>query len=178
MRKTALRFGLYGIYTILAFFLLSWLIFNQRTENYEAQEIAGWAGILLSVIFVYFGLKYYRDKQNNGSLNFGEGLKLGMLIVLFPSVAFAIFDVVYVMVLDPQFFDKYYTYQVEQIRNTVPASELAQRMKELQQQRDMFSSPLVQFIVMFLSVFVTGLIVTIISTLLLKRKVMQPVLAK
>ena len=176
MKKTALRFGLYGFYAILIFFMLEWLIFRNNSENFEVREIVGWAGILLSVIFVYFGLKYYRDKHNGGNLSFGEGLKLGLLIILFPSLAFGIFNVIYV-VLDPAFLDRYYNYQLAEIRNTVPASELNQRLKEVQQQREMFDSPLVQFIVMFLSVFVVGLIVTVISTFLLKRKAVKPALA-
>lgn len=172
MKKVVLRFGLYSIYAMLGFFLIEWLLLGQ-SKNYGIREISGWVGILLAVIFVYFGLKYYRDKHKGGSLSFGEGLKLGLLIVLFPSFAFGVFNVIYVTVLDPAFTDKYYSYQIEKIRDTVPASELGQRMKEMQDQREMFSSPFVQFIVMFLSVFIAGLIVTVISALILKRKAAQ-----
>lgn len=170
MKKTALRYGLYGIYTILAVFLMSWLLMSSRTDNYQTREVVGWTGIFLSVVFVFFGLKYYRDKQNGGSLSFGEGLKLGLLIVLFPSVAFGLFNVLYILVLDPQFLDKYYGYQVEQLKSSVPAAELDKRIREVQDMREMFSSPFIQFIVMFLSVAAIGLIVTVISTLILKRK--------
>jgi putative flippase GtrA len=170
MKKTALRYGLYGILTILAVFFMSWLLLSSRTDNYQTREVVGWTGIFLSVVFVFFGLKYYRDKQNGGSLSFMEGLKLGLLIVLFPSVAFGLFNVFYILVLDPDFLDKYYGYQVEQLKNSVPAAELDRRIKEVQDTREMFSSPFIQFIVMFLSVAAIGLIVTVISTLILKRR--------
>jgi uncharacterized membrane protein affecting hemolysin expression len=58
----------------------------------------------------------------------------------------------------------------------VPLAELDSKMKAVQQEKEMFESPFVQFIVMFLSVFVVGLIVTIISTLILRRRVTQPAL--
>lgn len=177
MKKTVLRFGLFGIYTQLALFLISWLISNSRPENYKTQEVVSWVGILLSVIFVYFGMKYYRDKQNGGTLGFGEGMKLGLLIVLFPSIAFALYSVIHILWLDPQFLDKYYAYEVKQLKASVSATDLGQRLKEMEEQRQMFGSPLVQFVAMFLSVFVVGLIVTIISTLLLKRKAVQVSLA-
>jgi len=178
MKKTAVRYGLYGVYTLLALFLISWLVYNRQEENYKTQEIVTWSGIVLSLIFVYFGMKYYRDKQNGGLLGFGEGMKLGLLIVLFPSIAFGLYNVIHILWLDPQFLDKYYAYQVKQIKTTVPAAELDKRLNEVQEMREMFASPAVQFIVMFLSVFVVGVIVTIISTLILKRKTAQPALVQ
>jgi multisubunit Na+/H+ antiporter MnhB subunit len=176
MKKTAFRFGMYGVYAIFGIFFLEWLIFRNNSENYDVREIVGWAGILLSTSFVYFALKYYRDKQNNGELSFGEGLKLGVLLILLPAMAFGIFNVLYILFLDPNFLDTYYNYQLEQIKKSVPLAELDSKMKAVQQEKEMFESPFVQFIVMFLSVFVVGLIVTIISTLILRRRVTQPAL--
>ena len=174
MKKTALRFGLYGVYTILALCLISWLLKESDPENYEVREILGWAGIVLSVSFVFWGLKYYRDKENGGRLGFGEGLKLGLLIVLFPAFLFGIYNVLYVMVLDPGFLDEYYNYKVSQLNSNLSAPELQDRIKEIKDTKQMFTNPLVQFIVMFLSVFFIGLIVTVISTLILKRKAAVP----
>jgi F0F1-type ATP synthase assembly protein I len=167
---------MYGVYAIFGIFFLEWLIFRNNSENYDVREIVGWVGILLSTIFVYFALKYYRDKQNNGELSFGEGLKLGVLLILLPAMAFGIFNVLYILFLDPNFLDTYYNYQLEQIKKSVPLAELDSKMKAVQQEKEMFESPFVQFIVMFLSVFVVGLIVTIISTLILRRRVTQPAL--
>ncbi|MGZ8545460.1 MAG: DUF4199 domain-containing protein [Flavisolibacter sp.] len=177
MKKTAVRYGLYGILTILGIFLLTWFLIDRDSGNYKKGEVIGWAGIFLSVVFVFFGLKYYRDQQNGGILGFGEGLKLGLLIVIFPSLAFGLFNVLYVEVLDPQYMEKYYNFQVEELRKTVPAAEVDSRIRKMEEQREMFSSPLIQFIVMFLSVFTVGLIVTVLSTLFLKRNAKARALA-
>ena len=174
MKKTVLKYGLYSLYTMLALFLIFSFVYG---ENYKTQEIVTWTGIVLSVIFVYFGLKYYRDKENGGALGFGEGLKLGLLIVLFPSIAFGLYNVIYIEWLNPQFLDNYYAYQVAEVKANVPAAEVDKQLKEIQDMRQMFANPAVQFVVMFLSVFVIGLIVTVISTLMLKRKAPQPVRA-
>lgn len=176
MKKTALRFGLYGIYLLFAFCLVRYFI-NPHPTNFDDQETIGWIGILLSVVFVFFGIKYYRDKENGGILRFGEGMKLGLLITIFPALLFAVYSVLYSEVLDPGFMDNYYAWQVEKVKSSVPAAELEQQLKEMQQQKDMFASPLVQFLAMFLSVFVVGLIVTVISTLVLKRKNSQAAIA-
>ena len=94
-----------------------------------------------------------------------------------PAIGFGLYNVIYILWLDPQFLDKYYAYEVNQARASVPAAELNERLKEIQDMREMFASPAVQFIVMFFSVFVIGLIVTIISTLILKRRPAQATLA-
>lgn len=177
MKKTAVRYGLYGIITITLLFLATWLVTNGERGNFKQGEIVGWTGIFLSVVFVFFGLKYYRDHQNAGVLGFGDGLKLGLFIIVFPSLAFGLFNVIYVEFLDPQFLDSYYNYQVEEVRRTAPPAEVNARILEMQQQREQFSNPLVQFVVMFLSVFAVGLIVAIISALLLKRKAKPAVIA-
>ncbi len=176
MKRTALRYGLYGVYLLLAFCLVRFLI-NPHPTNFDNQEIIGWVGILLSVVFVYFGVKYYRDKENGGSLRFGEGLKLGLLITIFPALLFGVYSVVYSEVLDPGFMDNYYAWQVAKVKSSVPAAELQQKLQDMQKEREMFDSPLIQFVAMFLSVFVVGLIVTVISTLVLKRKVRQVAIA-
>lgn len=176
MKKTALRYGLYGVYLLIAFCLIRYLI-NPHPTNFDNQEIIGWVGIILSVFFVFFGIKYYRDKQNGGILRFGEGLKLGLLITLFPALLFGIYSVIYSEVLDPAFMDNYYAWQVAQAKSSVPAGELDQHLAKMEKERAMFASPLVQFIAMFLCVFLAGLIVTVISTLTLKRTDRRPAVA-
>jgi len=170
MKKIALRFGLYGFYTILGIFLLSWLLIGRGPDDFGKQEIAGWLGIILSVSFVFIGMKYYRDRVNNGRLGFGEGLKLGVLIVLVPAVLYGLFSVLYAEVLDPDFLDKYYQFQISELPASLTATEREARMTEMQEQRELFANPLMQFIAMFLCVFAAGLIVAVLSALFLKRK--------
>ncbi len=169
MKKTAIRYGSYGIGVVLALFVVNWFVTNGERENFETGEVVGWTGILLSVIFVAFGLKYYRDHQNGGRLSFGEGMKLGLLIILLPSFAFGLFNLVYVHVIDPGFMDAYYNYEVEKIRASTSGAELQEKLDQMAKDKEMFEHPVVPFVAMFLSVFLVGLIVTVISSLVLKR---------
>jgi hypothetical protein len=167
MKKAVLRYGLYSVVFITIFFLLDeWLIGDKL--SFEKREIVGWVGIFLSTLFVYFGIRYYRDHYNNGFLGFGESIKVGLLIMLMPSVAFGIFNVIYVL-LNPEFLDKYYQDKISQAKSSLPAAELAEALSSLEKERVLFGNPAVQFMVMFLSVFAIGLIVTVISTLILRR---------
>ncbi|HEY0680038.1 MAG TPA: DUF4199 domain-containing protein [Chitinophagaceae bacterium] len=168
MKKTVLRYGLLSSLVIVILFFLAWLFFGSD-NNYASQEIVGYASIIVALLFVFFGIKHYRDHENEGKLSFGQGMKLGVLIVLIPSIAFGLFNVFYVLVLDPQFVEKYYQSQLDTMQKTLSAADFEIQRSKMESQRALFGNPAVNFILMFLTVFIMGVIVTVISSLILKR---------
>lgn len=166
MKQTAFRFGMYAVLVILALSCVHFFIL-MKTLSYNQMEVAGYLTMLLSMIFVYFGLRYYRDEKNNGVLSFGQGLKLGSLIVLFPSIFFGLFDVLYVKVINPNWIND----ALEGMkRGGMSEAEFQVKSAEFTKGMELFGNPFVQFFIMFLTVFVIGFIVTIISSLALRRK--------
>jgi len=168
MKPTIFRYGLYSVLIILASGIIQFFVFPKC--NYEVQEVIGYLSILLSMIFVFMGMRHYRNQVNNGTLSFGQGLKIGVLIVLIPSVCSGLFDIFYSEVLNPQWGEDYFNHYAEQIKKTTEPGKLQAALDKLQSQKEMFSNPALQFIIMFATVFVIGFIVTIISSLTLMRK--------
>lgn len=169
MKKTILRYGGFSVVFMVLFFLVEMLVFAQK-KDFRIQEIFGWVGIFISTMFIFFGIRYFRDQYNDGLLSFGKGLKVGLLILLMPSLAFGIFNVIYVM-LNPDFMETYYNYQVTQLKESLPAGEAALKIQAMEKEKEMWMSPAVQFFGMFLSVFAVGMVVTVISALVLRRGV-------
>ena len=167
MKKVALRFGLYSAITITALFLLKWVFLGN--DNFGLQETLGWASMVLALLFVFFGIKQYRDTVSHGSLTFGRGMKVGLLIVLIASTAFGLFDLVYIT-LNPDFFDKYYNYKLAEMQQTLSSAELESWKKEYQSTMQIVQKPIVNFLVMFATVFIIGVIISVISSLILMRK--------
>ena len=114
-------------------------------------------------------VRHYRDMVNGGFLSFGEGMKVGVLIVLIPSLLFGIFDILYTEVINPGWMEQYYVNYESKLKATIPADKLESALKYLQAQKEIFSNPFLQFLLMALTVFIIGLIVTIISSLTLKK---------
>jgi hypothetical protein len=168
MKQTILRFGIYATAVLLAIGLIN-LLFLSKSANYTVQEVVGYLAILLSMIFIFLGIRHYRDNVNGGTLKFGEGLKIGVLILLIPTVFFGLFDVLYTEVINPAWKDDYYNHYLEQMRNTVPAAQFEAEREKLEAQKKLFARPIMQFLLMSLTVFVIGFIVTIISSLALRR---------
>jgi hypothetical protein len=161
MQKTALRFGLYSLLTLVGLSIFSFFLFNNGAD-YEKMEVAGYLTMVLSMAFVFFGLRYYRDVVNGGVLTFSQGLRLGLLIVLVPAVGFGLFDILYTRVINPSWHADYMAQYAAKLKG--------EELKEFEQQMALFSNPVLEFILMTVTVLIIGLIATIICTLLLKRK--------
>ncbi len=166
MQKLILRYSIYAALTLIVIGLFNFTVLSKM--SYEVQEIAGYLSIFLSMIFVFLGIKQYRDQINGGKLSFVEGLKVGTLIILIPAIAFGLLDLVYTELINPAWKEQYYTHYLEQYKS-LPAAEFEKMKAQLKAQQDMFSSPGLQFLIMSMTVFVLGMIVTVISSLTLRR---------
>src|SRR5687767_3327283 len=167
MKSTIYRYGIYATLTIVglgwgAFFLL-------KNTELSLQVVAGYLSMLLAMIFVFLGIRHFRDRVNDGYLSFGQGLKIGVLIVLIPAVAFGLFDILYTEVLNPTWKEDYYSKYIENLRKSVAADKLDAAIKKAEKEKEMFSNPGFQFLLMGGTVFIIGFIVTIISSLTLRR---------
>lgn len=168
MKQVIFRYGMYGAITILALSAIHFFLIMPNVSLDKA-EIAGYLTMILSMIFVFMGIRYYRDHVNKGSLSFGQGMKLGVLIVLIPAVFFGIFDILYTEVINPSWLDTYYADYAEKIKASSLPGKVEEKLKDLQKQKDIFSNPILQFLLMTATVFIIGLIATIISSLALRR---------
>lgn len=167
MKSIVFRYGLIATIVILALGAIQLFIVMPATD-YKTAEVTGYLTIVLAMIFIFFGIKKYRE-INGGVLSFGEGLKAGLLIALMPAVFFALFDLLYTEVINPGWGEDYFQYQVQQIKETAAADEIAAKLEKLQEQKETYGKPHILFLVMFLTVFVIGAMVAIISALTLRR---------
>lgn len=170
MKTIFKRFGIYAALFELAFFVISWTLISITNAGFDTQEIIGYTGIFLCLSFIYFGIRYYRDQVNGGGITFTEGLKLGLLIMLVPAVCFALTDTLYIILIDPHYYEKYAGHMINEIRKTTPAAQLPAKLKEMKAEMDFYSSPFMNFIIMFLTVAAIGILVTLVSALMLKRR--------
>jgi len=168
MKNTVKRYGMYGALTICILFFLSW--FLGKNMDFSTQEIIGYASMIVSLSFVYFGIRHFRDKENNGHITLRKALWIGVLISLITALAFGILDIIYNKFINPDFVTEYYDVTISQIEKTLSKEEFKIRLAEIESQRELFSNPLISFLLMFMTVFVIGFIISLISALILQRK--------
>lgn len=167
MKKTVIKFGLFGFLTACILFLLSLLLGGDT--GYGSKEILGYSAIVLSLLFVFFGIKNFRDKENDGVISFGKALGVGMLITLFAALGFAIIDFIYTSYIDPEFMQNYLNHSIEKLQQEHSGEELATKTAELKASFEgMTSFTLALF--MFGIVTLIGFIISLISSLVLNKK--------
>ena len=153
MKQTVLKYGLYGLLTGFIIFTLH-LVLGIKNLEYSTNEILGYVSIFLSLSFIFFGIKHYRDQINNGLISLGKAIAIGILISLLVGLGIAIADFIYTKFIDPSFFSNYEQQLIEQGKE----NEIIK----------MTSTTAALFMLSLVTII--GFIISLISALILQRK--------
>ena len=168
MKNTVLKFGVYALLTASALFLAS-LVFGDDL-GFGGQEVIGYLSIFVSLLFVFFGIKHFRDRENAGKIGFGKALIIGILISLFAAIGFALVDYIFTTWINPNFTEEYLVSELSRLKETLPETEYAVKSQELTDQMTNYGSSGWLALMMFGIVTVIGFIFSLISALILQRK--------
>lgn len=171
MKKIITKYGLYSAFVMLVFGLVGLYFASHTTpDNYGGQMLFGYASIIVALVFIYFAIRHYRDNVNGGVVSFGKGLKLGLLISLFPSVVFGTLDTAY-RFLNPNYLEHCAKVEREVLKRNTPPAEFEAKAAEIEKQMQFFNDyPVAGWAFMFVTVFTIGVIISVISALILQRK--------
>lgn len=168
MKSTVLKFGGYGLLTGVIIFGLALTLGDNL--SYSAQEIIGYGSMVASLSFIYFGIKHYRDKVNEGQISFAKGLVIGLLISALVGLGIGIVDYLYTTVINPDFSEEYLQRTLEIYESQFSGETLERKKIELTQQMKDYGGSGFMAILMFITVVLIGLIMSIISSLILQRQ--------
>ncbi len=168
MKSTILKYGIYGFIAGLVFFALSFLF--GKNLNYSTQEVVGYVSIILSLSFIYFAIKHYRDKVNHGLVSFKKTLIIGLLVSVFVAVGIAVSDYIYTSFLNPDFMSEYVNHELKGMKESLSESEFETEKAILLEEVKMWDNPIAMALFMFFNVVIIGFIISLISGLILQRK--------
>ena len=114
MKRTILKYGSYGFLAGLVIFGIH-LSFHDSFD-YSTNEIIGYISIFLSLTFIFYGIKHYRDHVNNGIVSIGKAITIGILISVLVGIGIAIADFIYTKFINPNFFGDYEQMLIDQGR--------------------------------------------------------------
>lgn len=160
MKNYILRYGLAGGLVSIALGLFNWFTVAQWYGPVVSQTV-GWLSIILSLMCIPLGIRYFRDKLNKGRVSFGEGLRIGLGITFVVSVLMYFYSALFFVFQGPEF--------IEWTKRGLSPAELAAYEQQIAQTPAWVYTPWVQAFILFLSIVLIGLVVTVISSLILKR---------
>jgi hypothetical protein len=169
MRKIVLTFGLIAGAIMSAMMLLT-IPFVIR-KDFDKGEIIGYTTMVVAFLMIYFGIRAYRDNVAGGEIGFGRALVVGLLIMAVANACYvATWEVLYYNVY-PDFGDKYSAHVLEKARaQGASEAELASKQQEMAEFKEMYKNPLVNIAFTFLEPLPPGLLLTLISAALLRRR--------
>ncbi len=166
MKKTVLTYGLIsGV--IGAGLMLAHLPYM---DGGSRAMIVGYAGIVLSMLLVFFGVRSYRDNVGHGKITFGRGFAVGILIALLSAACYvAAWEVVYYR--SPGIVDHVFDQQVGELKAAgAPQEKIDEAAREAESFKKLYANPLVNVGFTLLEPFPVGLLMTLISAVTLRRK--------
>lgn len=174
MKKTVLKFGLISG-AMMAVFMVATMPFMEQI-GFDYGMFVGYTGMLLAFLLVFFGIKSYRDNVAGGSITFGKAFKVGILIVVISSVCYVVtWEILYFNFL-PDFADKYTSYVIEKERASgASAEQIAQMVEKTNTMKSILENPFLNAAIAFLEPLPVGLVMTLISALILRRRRTQEI---
>ena len=166
MKKTIWKFGLISG-AVISLLMVATIPF----EDTDLGLVVGYTTIVLAFLFIYFGVRSYRDTVGKGSISFGRGFTIGTLIAVISSGCYvATWEVIYYKV-SPDFTAKYAAHELNKAKaNGASPEALAKREAELKRFAEMYKNPAYNVAMTFIEPFPVGLVIALVSAGVLRRR--------
>ena len=173
MKKTVLVFGLISG-AVSAAMIFATLPFVYRI-GFDKGLVVGYTTIILSMLLVFFGIRSYRENVGGGTITFGRAFAVGILITLISCVCYVVaWEILYFNFM-PDFADKYSAYVIEKAKAAGATAEAIQaQMEEAKKLKQLLDNPFLNAAATFTEPFPVGLIITLISALVLRKRNKPP----
>jgi hypothetical protein len=177
MKKNVLVFGLISGLIVTAMMLYS-ATKCYTDDNFEGSMVLGYTTMVVAFSMIFVGVKNFRDKFQNGEITFGKAFKMGLYISLVASTIYVAVWLVDYYLFIPDFMDKYTAHVLKQFKSSgASVAEINQKTAEMAGYKEMYKNPVYVVLFTYLEILPVGLVISLLSALILKRKAVNNNLA-
>jgi hypothetical protein len=169
MKRTVLTFGLIaGL--IISVLMDSSLLLSSKIGSGHSM-VLGYTIMVASFLLIYFGIRSYRDNTLAGQISFGRAFACGILIALITIVCYvATWEILYFNFM-PHFMDGYWAAQIHKVQSAgLDPATTAAKVAAIQQSQQSYQTPIINMAYTFMEPLPVGLLITLISAAILRRK--------
>lgn len=171
MKKIVFVNGFIGGLIVAAMLVITTGIYH-ASGNFDGGMLIGYASMLIAFSLIFVGIKSYRDKYNDGIISFGKAFQIGLYITLIASSIYVITWLIDYYYFIPDFGEKYAEQMLSKLRaDGASETELMAKAKELASFSAMYKNPFFNALMTYMEILPVGLLVTLISSFILKRKI-------
>lgn len=169
MRKIVVTFGLISG-AVSSLIMIALVTFGDRI-GFDRGAVIGNTSIVLSFLMVFFGIRTYRDNIGDGQITFLRAFAVGLSITLISCIFYVVtWEVIYYNFI-PGFWDAYGAHLLEKLTasGASPAAVQA-KLEQVKKYKELYKNPLFNAALTFIHPFPIGLVVTVFSASVLRRK--------
>ncbi len=126
----------------------------------------GYLGYLILAVFIFLGLKHYKEKENKGFMRYGQGLGVGVLISLVGGIVSGVFTYVFFAFIDPAKHQELMAVVQEQ---QMQAGVSEAQLEQMEGVMSTMMSPLSMALMGIVGSVILGLIFSLIISAILKK---------
>ena len=170
MKKAVLTFGLIsGL--IMSVLMGGSLLLADKIGSGHNSMVLGYTMMVASFLLIYFGIRSYRDNTLAGQISFGRAFACGILITLISSVCYVVMWEVLYFNFMPHFMDGYFAAQIHKLQSAgLDAATTSARVAAIQHSQQLYQNPFVNMAYTLMEPLPVGLLITLLSAALLRRK--------
>ena len=173
MKKNIIIYGLIAgiLVSFLMLLSLNYISHCKGNIDYESSMLIGYASMLIAFSLVFVGIRNYRDKYSEGVISFGKAFKIGIMIVLIASTIYVFAWLIDYFFFIPDFMEKYSAHMLDKLKASgANQIEIDKQTQEMANLGKMYKNPFFNAMMTYMEILPVGLVVTLISSLILKRK--------
>jgi len=167
VKKTILTFGLISGALISLMMGLTVPFQDKIGHSY----VIGYATIVLSLLLSFFGIRSYRDNAGKGQITFAKAFAVGISITTISCICYVVtWEIIYFNFM-PDFMDKYAAHVLQKMQASgATAAAIQTKTEELKKFKELYANPFFNAAMTFIEPFPVGLVITLISAAVLKKK--------
>lgn len=176
MKKTILIYGFIAGFIVGGLMLATMPLWNSGVINHDNGALVGYTTMVIALSLIFFGVKSYRDNHAGGAISFWKAVQIGMLITTIAAVMYALsWEVSYNMIMADDFIQKMTDHYVNEMK---AKGATAEEMKNMVSSFESYkNNPVIRFGMTLMEILPVGIVITLLSAGLLRRKEFLPTTA-
>jgi len=170
MKKNVLVYGLISGICVATFMSFS-VAYCYSKNSFDGSMLLGYTAMLLSFSLIFVGVKNYRDQQNGSVISFGKAFLMSLYMALIASTLYVIGWMIAYYNFFPDFIENLASYQLSPAKvSKMTAAEVAGIREQMANFKIWYATPFGVAAATYMEILPVGIIVSLITALILKRK--------
>jgi uncharacterized membrane protein (DUF441 family) len=169
MKNIVLRNGIIsGV--IVAGLMVTGVTLMKDNPDFDSAEILGYLGMLLSFTFIFVAV-FQQRKAQQGSITFGKGFTVGVLVSLIAGLIYATTWEIYFTNWGSNFMEVYSQDSLQRLADSgASESDIEMAKQQSMVMIENYKNPFFRFAMTLVEIVPLGIVISLIAALILKKK--------